>query len=131
MCQSNLRCIYAVVSGPYGWDNDGAFPPSLDTLVANGYMGRSLLFCPGYGLAHMKNGMRVLSEPSDYTYLYWPTGRKTPGHYPLLYDGCRANHEVGGVNVLRVDGNVLWDTDGNWLREFKSESGLPIPLPKE
>lgn len=38
-----------------------------------------------------------------------------PGEFPLVYDASLANHAGVGLNVLRVDGTVVWDEGGKLL----------------
>ncbi len=70
----------------------------------------------------------------DYTYMWWSryygTPNEVPWDYPLLYDRALSNHGERGVNILRVGGDVLWDPDATWLRDFAaSHPQYDIPVP--
>ena len=89
------------------------------------------LVCPSSG--HDPGDFTNADGWSDYTLIDWPSHLQTntvPGNYPLAYDRRVSNHAGRGVNVLRVDGLVVWDADVRWLRAFVAEHpnfGLLLP----
>lgn len=52
------------------------------------------------------------------------------GKYPLIYDRRLSNHDGRGINILMVDGSIVWDSNVDWLKKFAAEhpnAKLPVP----
>jgi hypothetical protein len=69
----------------------------------------------------------------DYSFINWydryPEGHRVPSSYPLLYDRSLSNHG-GGIYVLKVGGEIIWDPGAAWLQCFSREHPeYSIPLP--
>lgn len=58
-----------------------------------------------------------------YVYVDWSSNgfahvTNVPADYPLAYDQSFSNHAGKGVFVVKVNGNVIWDQSGEWIRVF-------------
>jgi hypothetical protein len=52
-------------------------------------------------------------------------------HYPLAYDRHMSNHDGRGINVLMVNGTVIWDANAQWLKVFETDHpDLQLPMPE-
>jgi prepilin-type processing-associated H-X9-DG protein len=124
-CRQQLRSLWSAVT-LYRQDHTNQWPETLESLDRK-MVGR-LLACPG---------VKTNSDPggqSDYIYVDWSKPphdpKPTAGQYPLLYDRHTGNHEGHGINVLMVDGSVMWDSNAQWLKKFDvvhPNAKLPIP----
>ena len=90
VCNANLKAIGTAMA-MYANENMEAFPPNLDTLVADGSISQGMLTCPSADSAN---------------YVYVP-GRTTndPPDTVLMYEPL-SNHHDEGANVLFVDLHV-------------------------
>lgn len=65
------------------------------------------------------NGNKNTTDLLDkYVYIDWnqkSTGTNVPGDYPILYSRFQS---LGGIFVLRVDGQAFWDRDARRLNAF-------------
>jgi len=127
-CKQQLRSLWAVLA-LYRQEHNGQLPPSLENLDTN-LVGR-LLACPGGKL----NPTTRSNYQAGYYYVDWTKHQPQPnfgaGKYPLIYDRFMLNHDGKGVNVLMMDGSVMWDADAEWLKKFASENTnvtLSIPV---
>lgn len=100
ICANNLRQL-GLAMYIYAKEHEGVFPPALDTLYAEEYLGdEKVMDCPA------SKDVGTLKDP-DYIY----TGGlsvKDDFMSVLIKDRSR-NHAAGGKNVLRVNGSVEWE----------------------
>jgi len=99
----------------YRETHEGNFPENLFN-VEDGLLS-SLHRCPA---------ARCECSETRYIYSYWPpeivrSNLSEISRFPLVYDGSLDNHRGRGVNVLLVDGTVLWDENAGWLRAFSDK----------
>ncbi len=113
-CGKNLQQIgYACII--YAEENDGAYPPDLESLGSEYLSDQEVLTCPsarkGWG------GCRARpTNPVDYAYIGAGIPADLPadlaGRLVLAYDKSPANHDrdghTPGFNVLFADGHVEW-----------------------
>jgi hypothetical protein len=78
--------------------------------------------------------MRDVDKWTDYILVDWPRIRGTNNveiGYPLIY--CKdLRYHCGGIFVLKVGGEIVWDVGGSWLRQFAQEHpeyDITLPLP--
>ncbi len=123
-CRDNLKRIHrALVT--YAEQNDGQFPPDnngLKPLFTGGCLADAGVFrCPGakgvFGemgdLASPAASARSFPPGSSYLYQGGLTlPRRGEAYKPLLWDRSTRNHRGKGINVLRTDGNVRFETKG-------------------
>ena len=92
----------------------------------------NVLVCPSSG--HRPGSFTNASFWADYILIDWSKILATnavPNDYPLVYDRYLDNHR-GGINILRVDGYVLWDTKGDWLKKFAAKNpDYRLDIPKD
>lgn len=127
-CAGTLRSLWKAIE-IYAEDYEGQFPPQLTVLTSQGYVDARFFLCSGLRSTSFILDTKEVPVP-DYTYVYWPAGSQTPEGYPLIYDRLFSNHGAGGINVIRVDGVVIWDAGAEWLRRFAGENrpaGLSLP----
>ncbi len=102
-CQSNLHQIYLAVSA-YRDDHNEQYPPSLDVLKDTDLDDLQVFKCPS-------SASPVPAAPSGGDYEYHaglsPASRSTE---PLAED--KDGNHPGGVNILRVGGQVDFQSDG-------------------
>lgn len=96
VCVSNLHGIGQSLQ-IYANDNDGWFPPDLQTLVAEGLTAPKGLICPSSGTAR---------GAPDFLYVPGLTDAATP-NWIVAFDDA-ANHNGEGSVVLRVDGSATF-----------------------
>ena len=137
-CRSQLGAVGAAIT-MYVVDHDGAFPIDIASFASHYANNPKIYVCPGSKteLGTMTN----VDKWMDYIYLYWPEGKATPEHYPLMYDRRLANHGGCGINILLVGagGNpkrepdmCFWDKNAQWLKKFAEEHpDLKVPLPED
>jgi prepilin-type processing-associated H-X9-DG protein len=103
---SNLK---GIVTSCHIWamENDGLFPPDLDTLLNEGYFTREQMTAP------------LDEDPSRPSYIYIP-GQSENCHYRniLLYERPDINGGEG-VNVAYVDGSVFFIPMAQFERELE------------
>jgi prepilin-type processing-associated H-X9-DG protein len=107
----------------YRHDHGGSYPPNLED-IDNGITLKGILHCPGSPSQPQTIGESP--HRSDYVYVYWPQllpdrAKTLPGGYPIVYDAKLSNHKGKGVNILLVDGSVIWDERARWLTHFAAE----------
>lgn len=119
-CRANLKTIYEEGLLVYAEQNDGWFPPDnndLKPLFEKNLVKNAELFrCPGAkgmfgGTGGATGSAQAFPPGSSYLYqggLSLPE-RKEPAR-PLLWDRSRRNHRDKGINVLRTDGSVRFET---------------------
>ena len=102
-CQSNLHQIYLAISA-YRDDHNEQYPPSLDALY-NQYIDDLQVFkCP-------TSANPVPSAPSGGDYVYHAGLSPAVGSTEPLAEDKAGNHP-DGVNILRVGGQVEFNSDG-------------------
>ncbi len=121
-CRGNLRAIYTALA-LYAKQNDGAFPARNNDLLplftAKLLKDTNVFRCPGsrgaFGeMAGMGDSLASAhSYPPGSSYLY-QGGLHLPGKgeppEPAMWDRTPKNHRGKGVNVLRSDGTVKFET---------------------
>jgi len=129
-CLSPLECCFRKALIIYSMDHDGQFPTNMAGLSTgqNCYVTQPKLFiCKSNGTK--PGSLTNVDEWMDYTYIYWPTGTKTPTNYPWIYE--RRFHHGNGVYVAPIEGEVFWDEGAKRLLQFaKEHPDLKIPLPE-
>lgn len=149
LCRAQLGCLCGVGRNAPMIDyyepcfSRGQFPSSLVVFAEvlmksfNGCtnwdeMGDSNVLCPGRK-GSVPGSWRDIEAWSDYTYVYWPSGRTgTPPDYPLMYDRRLSNHQGKGINIVTVGKKVFWDRNSKWLRKFaQGHPEFNIPLPED
>ena len=124
-CHNQLRSIGCVVQ-LYRETNDGSYPPNLED-IENGLL-KSVLHCPG-----ARKNKTDTGDNSDYIYVDWlkqsqDITKSLPAKYPLVYDARISNHKEKGINILLVDGSVIWDEKARWLTHFALDhKGIALP----
>lgn len=120
-CRANLTKLYQEALLVYAERNDGQFPPdnnNLKPLFDRGLVKTAELFrCPGaIGLLQGEGGPRGPSSsgfPPNSSYLY-QGGLRLPEKgepaQPLVWDRSPQHHRGKGINVLRTDGSILFET---------------------
>src|SRR4051812_25552269 len=113
-CQRSLRALENAVKA-FPDDHGGQHPATLDEALSNigfGDVERTarMVRCPG--TASLLIGTDIRSR-TGYYYVDWskwfgPTNA-VPTSYPLIYDRFLSNHEGKGINLVLVDGTILWD----------------------
>jgi hypothetical protein len=66
----------------------------------------------------------------DWSKLPHSTNEITFNEYPLAYDRSMTNHNGRGINILMVQGTIMWDANAEWLKIFAAvhpDDKLPIP----
>ena len=127
-CRNQLRAITFVIR-LFAEDHQGAFPHSLSGLAPT-YVNDPELFRCSDTLTTL-GSMTNVDQWMDYIYIHWDQGIRTPTNFPLMFDRRVSNHQWKGINIVRVDGSVLWDVRGQWLRAFANEHpDLRLPLPE-
>ena len=128
-CVANMGAISIAIS-TYQMDYDDEFPTFLMDMYPAYVSALGIFSCPG-----------STDPESDYIYIHWPSGDKTPDDYPLMYDRLLANHGNGvlvyrmgtrayGMWVPRI--NALLDENAEWLHEFaRNHPEIDIPLPED
>jgi hypothetical protein len=92
------------------------------------------LLCPA---SNTKPGSQAdASQWADYTYINWSKWyegtNRPPGWYPMAYDRRMANHGGRAIYIIKVDGTVIWDAGGHWLKEFARNYPMyELTLPEE
>jgi hypothetical protein len=119
-CRANLKTIYKEALLVYAEENGGWFPPDnndLKPLFDQGLVKNAVVFrCPGtdVGLHATSDGSgssQAFPPGSSYLYqggLRLPDNKESPK--PVLWDRSRRNHRGKGINVLRTDGSVKFET---------------------
>jgi len=121
VCRNQLRSIGCGIR-LYREAHDGSYPSNLEDFE-NGLL-KPLLHCPG-----SRSQTQTIGESpheNDYVYVHWPQllpdmAKTLPGGYPLVYDARLSNHNGKGINILLVDGSVIWDEGARWLTRFAVE----------
>ena len=130
-CQRTLSAIsYAIRAYSY---EESAFPSSSIDLIPSRIDTRKILMCPA--VHHQKEYVPDGTQWGDYTYINWSKyydiPDKVPEDFPILYDRSMSNHGGRGINIVRIDGSVLWDPGAAWLRNFAaSHPQYDIPVPE-
>lgn len=112
VCVSNLHGIGQSVQ-IYANDNDGWFPPDLQTLVAEGLTAPKGLICLSSGTAP--------GGASDYLYVPGLT-EDASANWIVAFDAA-ANHNGEGGVVLRVDGSGTFLREPQFSAELKRVRG--------
>lgn len=91
-----------------------------------------VLRCPGVRMQTQGSG--DLAHQGDYIYINWgqplvDTTESLASRYPIVYDAKLSNHKGKGINILLLDGSVIWDEGAHWLYLFATKH-KDIPLPK-
>lgn len=98
-CSNNLRRI-GLAMYIYARENQGKFPPSIETLFDEQYLGDArVLDCP----ASRTSGTR-----KDPDYIYTPGLSVYDESATVLVRDKPGNHHHGS-NVLYVDGTIMWE----------------------
>jgi hypothetical protein len=135
-CQRNLKSMVIAVK-TYLSDNDDQFPPSLGAALSNiAFVDinkfAKVLSCPGAA------GTPTAAETSaalGYRFIDWSQSfgktNTIPLGFPIMFDRTLSNHGGNGVNIVLLDGTLLWDENARWLREFaKKHPEYKLPLPE-
>jgi competence protein ComGC len=97
-CANNLRTI-GLAMYIYARENNGEFPPSLDTLYSEQYLGDvSAMNCP----SNKTTGTR-----KDPDYMYTP-GLTVRDESRTVLVRDRDDNHAGGGNILYVNGTIEW-----------------------
>jgi prepilin-type processing-associated H-X9-DG protein len=121
-CRNQLRSIGCAIE-LHRETHHGLYPSNLGEME-NGLV-KPVLHCPG---VHSRG-----QGEADYIYVKWPeqtsdASNSLPAEYPVVYDSRLSNHQGKGINVLLVDGSVIWDEQGRWLSQFASDHhGIILP----
>jgi len=123
-CRANLKGIFEALA-VYAEENEGWFPPDNNDLKPlfeqNLVESTELFYCPGakQTLGGMEGGRRLTASPQAFppgsSYLYQgglrlrESGKQAR---PVLWDRSPRNHRGKGINVLREDGAVRFQTKG-------------------
>lgn len=132
-CVSMLRVTWCSIH-MYQMDNNGFYPSRITEL---GPAGRTCygsimkeFICPASG--RQPGNPTNIDEWMDYIYIPWSTGANTLPDYPLMYDRRLSNHQGKGINLLFMDGSVIWDKDAKELKAFAAKHPeFQIPLPED
>ena len=120
-CRANLKELYQEALLVYAKENNEQFPPdnnNLKPLFDRGLVKTADLFqCPGaMGLVQEGGGPGKASSsgfPPNSSYLY-QGGLRLPGKgeraQPLGWDRSPQHHRGKGINVLRTDGSIHFET---------------------
>jgi prepilin-type processing-associated H-X9-DG protein len=134
-CQRNMRSIEVAVK-EFPYDHSGDRPRTLDDALSNiGFAdaerSAEILRCPGITSVTASGD---LESRTGYHYVDWSRwfGRTNvvPAFYPLIYDLSIHNHDGRGINIVFVDGSIIWDEGAKTLRDFSfkhPEYKLPLP----
>ncbi|MCK5451130.1 MAG: type II secretion system protein [Candidatus Omnitrophica bacterium] len=99
ICEKNLQQT-ALALYMYALENEGKYPASLKVLYDEKYLSdASLMDCPG------SKKVGTIESP-DYIYTAGLFAKKSSGE--VLVRDKKRNHPGGGMNVLYVNGTVLW-----------------------
>lgn len=120
-CRANLKKLYQEALLVYAEENNGQFPPdnnNLKPLFDRGLVTNAEWFrCPGaIGLVQEGGGPRETSSsgfPPNSSYLYQgglPLPGKGEPSQPLAWDRSPQHHRGKGINVLRTDGSIQFET---------------------
>jgi hypothetical protein len=123
-CSRQLQSLWCALQ-LYKQEHGGQWPLTLKDLDISV---QRLLKCPG--VAECRDECR-----EDYIYIPWQgTGLKVENgatEYPLIYDRSLSNHRGKGINILLLDGRVMWDPGAMRLKKFASEhSDIVLPVPR-
>jgi hypothetical protein len=120
-CEQNLNQIYKALRA-YAGEHDGAFPPSLETLVDDGYLESAhWLTCPAhkmpvgettYVLTPEINLSAKRPDGSD----WWPPDTM------IVCDGRPDAHKDRRVRVLLLDGTIEYVPADEWYRYRKTQN---------
>lgn len=105
----------------YSMDNDERFPSDLGRLLP--YFGQQtkLFVCPSSG--HTPGDAKTFPEWTDYVLFPGLTAASDPHN---LLVACRPeNHNYAGVNVLYIDGSVIWRPLDTLRGELKAQGVRP------
>jgi prepilin-type processing-associated H-X9-DG protein len=121
VCRNQLSCLGFVIRF-YRDTHSGSYPSKLED-IEKGLL-NGLLHCPGPPSQTQTIGKSP--HENDYVYVYWPqllsdSAKTLPGGYPIVYDAKLSNHNGKGINILLVDGSVIWDERARWLTHFAVE----------
>jgi hypothetical protein len=105
-CATHLNRI-ALGLTMYAHENEGWYPPELDTLLAEDYLDDTYtLQCPK-AASRIEMEIKDWSKfPSDYVYRGAAHRDQITSETPLVAD-CPCNHRIGG-NVLMLNNEVVW-----------------------
>lgn len=110
-------------------ETSGRLPGDLDSYLQISPIGpRALLVCPATGRRPMPS--EEVESWSDYLYVPNLVVGQAPPDSPLVYDRLLANHNGKGINVLLLNGVVMWDSGGVWLKEYAAkfpDRGIALP----
>jgi len=141
-CEENLARLYKALR-QYADTHRGAFPPSLETLVSDGYLeSADWLTCPAYKVPAGQNTYILtpqinLQRKRDDGSPWWPPDTL------IVSDGPPYSaHRDGAVRVLLLDGKINAVPVGRWPSYQKSqterwshiiwqmrEAGIPVKPP--
>ncbi len=127
-CRHQLGSIGCAIR-LYRQTHSGLYPSNLED-IDNGLL-KPLLHCPGSTLQTQTIGESPYE--SDYVYVHWPqllpdSAKTLPGDYPIVYDARLSNHNGKGINILLVDGSVIWDQRARWLTHLAAQHhGIILP----
>ena len=130
VCRNQLSCIGFAIR-LYRQDHSGSCPSNLENLEDIAYgLSKPILHCPG--ASSQKRTLGESPHEDDYVYVYWPQllpdmPKTLPGGYPIVYDAKLSNHKGKGINILLVDGSVMWDERARWLTHFAAEHPGTVP----
>ena len=130
-CMSNLSCLGKTLM-MYAMDHDEAYPTNAGCMADYADNVR-IYICPGSGTRPPASlSVEGYTNWVDYILIPWSNGVATPGEYPLMYDRRLSHHQGKGINVLWVDGRVVWDKNAKGLKRFAEEHPqLEIPMPED
>jgi hypothetical protein len=134
ICASNLSQIFNALS-QYAVGNNGRFPDSLATIVADGSLPPELLVCPSSGdeVAPGKTPAEQAANVSGgsgshNSYLYLGRGMTDSVSTRAIVYEVLDHHDGEGVNVLYTDGTTKFLPRAAALVALPQLGGLP-PLP--
>ena len=130
-CMSNLSCLGKAFM-MYAIDHDEGYPTNAGCM-ADYANNAKIYICPSSGTTPPASlSVEGYTNWVDYILIAWSNGVATPPEYPLMYDRRLSHHRGKGINVLWVDGRVVWDKNAKGLKTFaKEHPELEIPMPED
>jgi prepilin-type processing-associated H-X9-DG protein len=130
LAQSNMQQI-GVALQSYENQNQGAYPPDLETLISNQRLSPALFVYPG-GSDTPADSVNALESGGHLSYVYLGGGKTdlSDTDRVVLYEDGRGHLErsVRGLNLLYADGHVDFESKANAdLKINQTRNALKLP----
>lgn len=121
VCSANLKGI-GIGCFTYAEENDGHFPPDLETLIEIGASTPEAFICPSSGLRQSERVTPDSLKDLKSSYIYIPGHTNDcPPDTVLIYEKFD-NHDGEGINILFGDSHVEFIKDMDHARELIEQS---------